>query len=186
MSKLKLFLIVVLLSVTLSGCMSTKYVERQSEELSQAVWAANESIEKGRVDLVDNYLNKSIEIVKQPKVFIPITEIISNNVKYVIVPSKYEKRKVVTVGSSEYLELIKDSKIGKIIEQDNKTLREYSKRVEEELKNQKKIHDELLKKYNEDEEIIKKLREENKQQKISLFVLGLVLLSLGYYTIKKI
>ena len=48
-----------------SGC--TVYTEKQSEAVSQNVYAANDSISKARVDLAQFYSNETTRFIKPPK-----------------------------------------------------------------------------------------------------------------------
>jgi hypothetical protein len=112
----------------LSSC--TIYTEKQSEAVSQNVYAANDSLNKARVDLAYFYSNETIKFIKPPKHPININSVyqtpvslkdapVGDKTRIVMVPDQYKGDKVVVVDSSEYQELLKDKNINKQLTQDN-------------------------------------------------------------------
>jgi hypothetical protein len=51
--------------ILLNGC--TVYTEKQSEAVSQTVYATQDAINDGRIDLADQYINEVTRIIKPPK-----------------------------------------------------------------------------------------------------------------------
>ena len=67
---------VLILSLFLFGC--TVYTEKQSNALSQTVYATKDSLEAARIDLADSYINEAVKIVKPPKKRIAVEAIYKN------------------------------------------------------------------------------------------------------------
>ena len=61
----RIFLLFVLL-FCFSSCL-TVYTEKQTEELSQVVYATKDSLDVARIDLADDYSTQATRIVKPPK-----------------------------------------------------------------------------------------------------------------------
>jgi hypothetical protein len=112
----------------LASC--TYYTERQSEAVSQNVYAANDSLSKARVDLAWFYSNETTKFIKPPKHPIQINSIYEagsvvkgskdgDKTRVVIIPDQYKGDKVVVVNSVDYQTLLKDRDIKKMLEQDN-------------------------------------------------------------------
>ena len=94
-----------------SSC--TLYTEKQSEALSQNVYATSDSVNKGRFDLAYYYSDQTTRLVKIPKHRIEIQsvyevgQVVKNSknadkTRVVLVPDQYKNEKVVVVGSGEY------------------------------------------------------------------------------------
>lgn len=64
----------MLLTLFLCGC-STRFVEKNSEELSKAVWASKDSMDAARIDLADKYIDAASKLVPPPKERIKIIPI---------------------------------------------------------------------------------------------------------------
>jgi hypothetical protein len=147
----------------LSSC--TIYTEKQSEALSQTVYATKDSIDNARVDLAEQYINQSARIVKPPKKRIAIEAIYSpsksnievlgsssrsskpspnNKNRVVIVPAKYDQQTVVVVSSKEYEELLKEKKIFNQIQSDYEKLQHQVKIVDEELTKQEQYNNKMI------------------------------------------
>jgi hypothetical protein len=67
--------IIILICILCSGCAQTKFVEKNSEELSKAIYAADNSMDLGRVDLADKYIDAAVKLVPPPKQKIQILPI---------------------------------------------------------------------------------------------------------------
>ena len=137
----------------MSGC--TIYTEKQSEAVSENVYAANESIAKARVDLAQFYSNETTKFIKPPKHPIKINsiyqagEVVKNSkqaekTRVVIVPDEYKNDKLVVVGSTEYDNLLKDSAIKKQLEEDNKNKASQLKTNDIELQKQRDMSDKMI------------------------------------------
>jgi len=141
------------LSLIFSGC--TIYTEKQSEAVSQNVYAANDAISKARIDLAQFYSNETTRFIKPPKHPIKISaiyqagEVVKNGEKaektrVVIVPDHYKNDKIVVVGSKDYNQLLQDSEIKKQLEEDNKIKDKQLKTNNDELAKQKQMSDKMV------------------------------------------
>jgi len=139
-----------------SGC--TVYTEKQSEAVSQNVYASNDSIAKERIDLAQFYSNETTKFIKPPKHRIIINQISKNKQRVVIVPSQYSNDKVVVVGSNEYQDLLKDRSIKKQLEQDALVKDKQIKSDNAELLKQKQMSDKMVKDLNSLQQEVLKLR----------------------------
>jgi hypothetical protein len=150
----KLFILATLLLVS-----CTLYTEKQSEAVSQNVYATNDSLGKARVDLAYFYSNETAKFIKPPKHPIKINavyqagDVVKNSktaekTRVVIVPDQYRNDKVVVVGSVEYQDLLKDREIKKQLEQDNKNINNQLIVNQKELTKQKEMGDKMVKDLN--------------------------------------
>ncbi len=150
----KLFIFLTLLFVS-----CTVYTEKQSEAVSQNVYATNDSLGKARVDLAYFYSNETTKFIKPPKHPIKINsiyeagEVVKNSkqadrTRVVIVPDAYRNDKVIVVGSVEYQKLLADSEIKKQLEQDNKNMQIQLVKNTDELVKQKDMRDKMVKDLN--------------------------------------
>jgi uncharacterized membrane-anchored protein YhcB (DUF1043 family) len=161
-TKIYIFL-VVLFSFLLIAC--TTYTEKQSEALSQTVYATKDSLDEARIDLADKYSTEATRLVKPPKkrIFIPPvykktidvaasqskgSKVIVNKQRILIVPEKYKNDTVVVVSSEEYEQLLKDKEIFKQIEKDYQNLSETKNFVDEELIRQLEYNDKMVRDLN--------------------------------------
>ena len=105
----RVFLLWVFLLIS---CAPTRYIPKDSEPLSQAVYATSESIEKGRIDLADQYAKSAKILVDPPKNPFTVKAIISKakdkdtGKSVVIVPSYLNGLDVIVVGSEQYKKLL--------------------------------------------------------------------------------
>lgn len=145
---MRLLLIISLLFLV--GCTTkTKYIERQSEELSQAVYATKDSLDSARLDLANKYVQESVKIVAPPKNRIKIQSVIKSNKdgstqRVLIVNTKNNKDRIVSVDSPEYQELIKDSRIADQLKSDVNNWEVYSKEVEKKLTEEYEVKNEMV------------------------------------------
>jgi hypothetical protein len=146
----KIILTAVLL---IAGC--TLYTEKQSQAVSQNVYATNDSLAKARVDLAFFYSNETTKFIKPPKQPIKISaiyeagQVVKNSkntdkTRVVIVPDVYKNDKVVVVGSTEYQTLLKDREIKKQLETDNKNMANQLIVNQNELVKQKEMSDKMV------------------------------------------
>ncbi len=143
--------------LTMTGC-GTFYLEKNSEALSQAVYASKDSIEVARLDLADMYVSQAARIIVPPKKRIPISAVYkkdavgtstpassnSKGQRILVVPEKYKNDKVVVVNSQEYAELLKAVEINAQLEKDKLNLKEHIIVVDTQLANNEKITNELI------------------------------------------
>jgi len=150
----KLLLLSLLL---IAGC--TVYTEKQSEALSQNVYAANDSLNKARVDLAYYYSNETTRLVKPPKKRIDIQSIYQagevvkdakagEKTRVVIVPSQYKGDKVVVVDSVEYQDLLKVKAIAEQLKKDNANLASAKENTDKELAKQAEYNNKMIKDLN--------------------------------------
>lgn len=171
----------------IAGC--TLYTEKQSEAVSQNVYATNDSLAKARVDLAYFYSNETTKFIKPPKQPIKISAIYeagqvvkdsknAERTRVVIVPDQYRNDKVVVVGSAEYQNLLKDREIKKQLETDNKNMVNQLTANQKELVKQKEMSDKMVKDLNHlQAEIYKK---DAAIWKRNVIILGLFILIGGY------
>jgi hypothetical protein len=179
--------ILLLTALFIAGC--TVYTEKQSEAVSQNVYATNDSLGKARVDLAYFYSNETTKFIKPPKHPIKISSIYEakdvaknspagDRTRVVIVPDAYKSDKVVVVGSSEYQTLLKDRETKKILEQDNKNKELQLQANNKELTKQKEMQDKMVKDLNYYQKEVYKLR--LKCLWLSIVIGGLLVLIGGY------
>jgi len=179
--------ILLLTALFIAGC--TVYTEKQSEAVSQNVYATNDSLGKARVDLAYFYSNETTKFIKPPKHPIKISSIYEakdvaknspagDRTRVVIVPDAYKSDKVVVVGSSEYQTLLKDRETKKILEQDNKNKELQLQANNKELTKQKEMQDKMVKDLNYYQKEVYRLR--LKCLWLSIVIGGLLVLIGGY------
>ena len=149
---------ILLLSVLLiTGC--TYYTEKQSEALSQNVYATNDSLNKARVDLAYYYSDQTTRLVKIPKKRIPIQSVYQagdvvkgaktgSSTRVVIVPDQYKGDKVVVVGSIEYQDLLKTKAIAEQLKKDNENIIKAKAETDKELAKQAEYTNKMIKDLN--------------------------------------
>lgn len=141
--------IISIISLLMFGCTTTKFVEKQSEELSKAVYATKDSLEFARLDLAEMYSDESVKLVPPPKDRIKIEAIVKGNdnngtERVLVLSNKNKDDKIVIKNSSEYQELIKDKRINNQLRQDVQNWNLYSKEVDKQLTEQYKIQNEMI------------------------------------------
>jgi hypothetical protein len=145
----------LLLSVAIFLTSCTYYTEKQSEAVSQNVYATNQALNKARVDLAWFYSNETTKFIVPPKHPIAIEsvyemgDVIKNpknteKTRVVIIPDQYKNDKVVVVGSNDYNELLKDREIKKQLELDNKNKENQIIANNKELTKQKEMKDKMV------------------------------------------
>jgi hypothetical protein len=148
MKKLFIFLTLLLVSCTV-------YTEKQSEALSQNVYATNDSVNKGRVDLAYYYSDQTTRLVKIPKHRIQIQSVyeagdVVKNTKQgektqvILVPKQYQNTKVVVVDSTDYDNLLKDKAIKDQLTKDNVNLSKDKINTDKEIAKQKDMNDKMV------------------------------------------
>lgn len=137
----------LLLSLLLTGC--TVYTEKQSEALSQNVYATSDSLSVARVDLAYYYSDQSTRLVKPPKKRIDIQSIYrptntDAKERVVVIPEQYKNDKVVAVNTAEYQTLLKDKNIAEQLKKDNANLIKARSNTDQEIIKQKKFNDKMI------------------------------------------
>jgi hypothetical protein len=154
----------VLFSIlALSGC--TVYTEKQSEAVSQSVYATKDSIDFARIDLAESYINEATKFINPPKKRIQINAIYQKPIsvndskqRIVIVPEQYKNDKVVVVNSTDYNDLLKDKEIAARLKKDNEDLTKAKEGFDKERQKQKEMSDKMIIKLNEQQKTILKQR----------------------------
>ena len=165
----------------ISGC--TVYTEKQSEAVSQNVYATNQSLGKARVDLACFYSNETTKFIKPPKHPIKIDSIYENSKqRIVIVPDQYKNDKVVIVGSAEYTQLLKDSQIKKQLEKDAQLTAKQIESDNKELIKQKAMSNKMVIDLNKYKELVAK--KDLKILWLSIVIIGLLALDALYFYLK--
>ena len=147
---MKLIFLAMLSLTFLTGCATkTRYVERQSEELSQAVYGTKDSIEVARIDLAERYIKQASRLVAPPKNRAKIEAIVKSKIeketeRVLILPNSNKNDKVVFVDSPEYLELTKDSRIAQQLKMELQNWQLYTKEVDRKLTEQYEIQNEMI------------------------------------------
>jgi len=177
--------IVTIISVFLfSGCTTTKYVEKQSEELSQAVYATKDSLDNARLDLAEMYSVKATRIVVPPKNRIKIDPIIktkkggNQTERVLIIPNSNKNDRVIVVGSPEYNELLLDKRISEQLKLDVYNWTEYSKELDRKLTEQYQINNEMIVKIQDLEKQILTKDKKLLQKDLAILWRNIVILSL--------
>jgi len=180
----KILLLSVLLVV---GC--TYYTEKQSEALSQNVYATNDSLNKARVDLAYYYSDQTTRLVKPPKKKIDIQpiyqagEVVKDakagvKTRVDIVPSQYKGDKVVVVDSVEYQDLLKVKAIAEQLKKDNVNLINAKENTDKELAKQAEYTNKMIKDLNH-------LQAEVYKKDLAILwrniIIGVLLASIGGY-----
>lgn len=154
---MKKILLLSAIAMLIAGC--TYYTEKQSEALSQNVYATNDSLNKARVDLAYYYSDQTTRLVKVPKKRIPIQSVYQagevvkdtkagEKTRVVIVPSQYKDDKVVVVDSVEYQGLLKVKAIAEQLKKDNANLNIAKENTDKELARQAEYNNKMIKDLN--------------------------------------
>lgn len=150
--KYKIILIIFSL-LFFNGC--TVYTEKQTEAVSQSVYATKDSIDLARIDLAESYINETTKLINPPKKRIEISAIYQKPIqandskqRIVIVPEKYKSDKVVVVNTTEYDNLLKDKEIAKQLQKDNEVLAKAKTEFDAERTKQQEMRDKMVKDLN--------------------------------------
>lgn len=144
------YLLIIISTLFIVGCSTKiKYVEKQSEQLSQAVYGTKDSIEVARIDLAEKFIHQASRLVTPPQNRIKVEAIVkSKNAKeterVLILPNANKNDKVIFVDSPEYLELTKDSRIAQQLKIELQNWKLYTKEVDRKLTEQYEIQNEMI------------------------------------------
>lgn len=189
---------VFLLVWLLPSC--TYYTEKQTEAVSQTVYATKDSIDKARFDLADEYSTQATRLVKPPKNRIEISYL-SNSSKtpssknkegtitktpVVVIPERLRGLTVIVVNSEEYKLLLEDKENHEQLKLDHAALAKAKKVVDEELITQIKFRDKMIKDLNSMKETLAKKNLVIVKLSVTSATLGLVLIGCVYLRIKGI
>ena len=181
--------VLLLLGFLLFSCTPTKFIPKDSEPLSRAVYATSDSIDLGRIDLADQYAKQAKSLVEPPKQIITIKPLLSKpsskgipkNV--IVIPASLQGMQVIVVGSQEYEDLLKIKENALIMEKDVETLKKQIEDTRNALKEQFEVKSKLLKDY---ENLVLQLKDKDLALlKRGVIIAGLSLL-IGIYSILKI
>jgi hypothetical protein len=138
----------------LMGC--TVYTEKQTETLSQNVYATYDSLESARIDLATYYSTQTTRLVQPPKKRIEIQPIYEAGkvadqdakTRVVVVPEQYRSDKIVVVNSIEYQDLIKDKAIADQLKKDIANQIKSRESVDKELQKQAEYNSKMVRDLN--------------------------------------
>ena len=134
----------------LVGCSTT--ANKKNELVSQAVYAISDSVSAKRFDLISKYSDETIKLVTPPKKRIPIKSISFSRIdpetklqtreSITILPEGSSR--TVSINSKEYFELLQDRETARSFAQGEKGWRDYSEKVELQIKKDAETHLKLL------------------------------------------
>lgn len=139
----------------------TYYTEKQTEAVSQTVYATKDSIDKARFDLADEYATQATRLVKPPKNRVEIlylnasserqTKAETNNsnskqtkTPVIVVPERLRGLTVIVVNSEEYKLLLQDKEAHEQLKNDFDNLKTTKEIVDQELITQIKFRDKMI------------------------------------------
>lgn len=146
----KVFLLVAFWVIS---CAPIRYIAKDSEPLSKAAYATSDSIDKGRIDLADQYAKAVITLVVPPKERIEIKPLTSkpkpNEVgkNVLVIPKHLQGLQVIVVDSTEYQQLLTIKENAAQVQVELNTLKESKLEVEAQLREQKDAKSQLLMDY---------------------------------------
>lgn len=171
--------------LTLStGCIKPKYIEKTSEEMSQAVYATKDSIGVMRIDLAAKYSDAATRLVPPPKNRIKIEAILKKSVgggkseTIAILPASAQDNVVVIENSPEYKKLMEDLKIAEQFKQDALNWELYSKEMDRQIADQYKINNEMVVRIQDLEKQILQKDKKIIQQELSVLWRNIVIVGL--------
>ena len=169
----------------LVSCTSTRYIEKQSEPLKQAVYGVSDSLKEARIDLAWFYSNETTKLVGPPLKRLSIkplyeTTTSTNSVgeRILVIPEELKHTKVIVIGSSEYQELLKNKEIAQQVTEELKLQKEITQVVDKQRQVNEQNQLKLIDDYNKAQLTIQK-----KDAAIwfrNFVILGLLVLIGGY------
>ncbi len=136
----------LLFCVLLTSCAGPKYIEKQSEILSQTVYATNSSLKVGRIDLAQKYSDQEIRLINPPKTRIFI-EPIKNKI---ILPADLKNNQTIFVDSAEYNELLSNKELAARLQQENASMENQVEAVNLQITKNAEVQSKLLNDYNQE------------------------------------
>jgi len=153
----KMVMICILL-FSFFGC--TVYTEKQTEPVSQVVYATKDSIDKARFDLADSYITEATRLIRPPKTRIvvqhmnesPKSSVMdvkpTSRAPVIIVPERLRGLRVIVVNSEDYASLIQDKESHEQLKEDYANLDQAKRSVDEEIITQSINRDKIVKELN--------------------------------------
>ena len=148
----------------------TYYTEKQTEAVSQTVYATKDSIDKARFDLADEYSTQATRMVRPPKNRIEISYLNTTvpqsqtngeqksskatKSPVVVIPERLRGMTVIVVNSEEYKNLMQDKEALEQLKMDYVALDDAKKEVDQELITQSKFRDKMIIDLNNMKEVI--------------------------------
>lgn len=136
-----------------SGC--AIYTEKQTQAVSQSVYATKDSIDLARIDLAESYINETTKLINPPKKRIQISAVYQKPIqvndskqRIVIVPEQYKSDKVVVVNSADYDNLLKDKDIAIQLKKDNEILTKAKSEFDAERTKQQEMQNKMVRDLN--------------------------------------
>jgi hypothetical protein len=142
----------------------TVYTEKQTEAVSQVVYATKDSIDRARFDLADSYSTEATRLIQPPKNRIHIQSVsevpkataketknlqtATSKVPVIIVPERLRGLKVIVVNSQEYNELMLNKEALDQLKVDHANLEQAKRVVDQELIAQAVYRDKMVKELN--------------------------------------
>jgi len=181
--------IFLLTAFVLMSCAPTRYIPKDSEPLSRAVYATSDSIDKGRIDLADLYSKTVITLVMPPKERIEIQPLVSKTKStekpknVLVIPKHLQGMEVIVVDSSEYQKLLEIKENVLQIQKEVSDLKSQKEDVENQLRDQTEAKSQLLRDY---DNLVLELKDKQLTLlKRNVTIVGLVLL-IGLYIFIKV
>jgi len=173
----------------LTSCAPTRYIPKDSEPLSRAVYASSDSIDLGRIDLADQYAKQAKTLVDPPKEPILIKPIVSKATSsdigknVIVVPPSLKGMQIVVVGSDEYRKLLEIKENAEQLKTEFENLQKEKEEVYKALVEQRDAKSQLLRDYDN-------LVLEIKDKQLALLkrnvIIGLLMMAIGLYVFLKI
>jgi hypothetical protein len=181
--------IFLLLVCILTSCAPTRYIPKDSEPLSKAVYATSDSIDLGRIDLADQYAKQAKTLVDPPKSPLVIKPMISKATSsdvgknVIVVPPSLKGMEIVVVGSEEYKKLLEIKENAQQLQVEFENLQKEKEEVYKALVEQRDAKSQLLRDYD-------KLVLDLKDKQLALLkrnvIIGGFVLLIGLYIFLKI
>jgi hypothetical protein len=176
-----------LLSVLFLSCSNHERAVSYSEHVSKTVYAVNDSIKAGRIEMAENYSDQTVRLITPPKDRIFIGAVVkkskdNTSQRVIIVPESFKGKQVIVVNSEEYNELIKSIDVKAQFEKELEDLKTAKERVDEELRLEKIRVENLEKNLHEAEKTIGE--QSGAIWKRNFIIMGLGVLIAGYFYIK--
>jgi hypothetical protein len=177
----RVFLLLVFLLIS---CAPTRYIPKDSEPLSRAVYAASDSIELGRIDLADQYTKQAKTLVDPPKQPIIIKPIVSKATtadvgkNVIVVPPSLKGMQIVVVGSEKYQKLLEIKENAEQLKIEFENLQKEREDVYKALVEQKDARSQLLKDY---DKLVLDLKDKQLALLKKNIIIGVLILSIGLY-----
>jgi hypothetical protein len=182
----RVFLLLVFLLIS---CAPTRFIPKDSDPLSKAVYATSDSIDLGRIDLADQYAKQAKTLVEPPKQVILIKPLVSKTTtkgitkNVIVIPPALTGMQVIVVGSQEYEDLLKIKENAEVVEKDVETLKKQVEEVRDAYREQLEAKSHLLKEY---EKLVLDLKDKQLALLKRNVIIGVMGLLIGLYIFVKV